>query len=494
VKKVNQLIPSDIILGGRDPRDITVTGITGDSRVVGPGTLFFAVRGSKSDGHDFVANALAQGAAAVVIDRPEVLEKFPQAILVTSSRRALAGAAALWRDVPSGAFSVVGITGTNGKTTTTYLLKQMWEALGKTTGIIGTVECHIGNRTVPSTLTTPDPIQLQSLFAEMREAHVTDAAIEVSSIALDQDRVWGTMFSVGLFTNLTQDHLDYHGDFENYYQAKLRFFSDYGVPVALFNGDSPWGRRMKAESHVERALTFALWDSQADYVATIRDLGKGGTRLYVRGPQGAVEFSTPLVGEHNVYNLLGAIAVCVELGTPIERVAKVAALATGAPGRLERVRVGNGGPYVYVDYAHTPDALENVLRCLTALRGEGGRGRIITVFGCGGDRDRSKRPQMAQAVAAQSDVIIATSDNPRTEDPDQILDDVEKGLPTPKSNYHRQRDRRSAIGMALRLASKEDIVLVAGKGHETYQIIGTEQFPFDDRVIIRDYYQSNQGR
>lgn len=488
MKSIEQLVPSSELQQTKVAVGTSLTAITDNSEKVTPGAVFFAVRGTRSDGHRFIPQALARGASAIVVEEASEFPLHPHTILVSSSRLALARAACRWYDEPTQRLHLVGVTGTNGKTTTTYLLKSLWSGLAITSGIIGTVEYQIGTKREPSRLTTPDALGLQSLFSQMVSAGVTHAAMEVSSIALDQFRVGGSQFEVALFTNLTQDHLDYHADFESYYQAKRRLFLDYPLRVGAVNLDDPWGRRLYQELPSGKRLGFSLSQQNSDFSVQDPVFSKAGTKAIVQTPAGIVPLFSPLIGKHNLYNTLGALTVAYALGQDLRVAAQALESAPGAPGRLERVMIGTQYPNIFVDYAHTEDALLNVLRALSELKGQQA-GRIFTVFGCGGDRDRSKRSHMAEVASSWSDVTIATSDNPRTEDPDRIVDDVEQGIRRDKTRYHRETNRREAIYWALAQAGPEDIVLVAGKGHETYQIIGHEQFPFDDREVIRDYYR-----
>jgi len=488
LKTLETLIyPPEILAQKGIAKGFPLSGITDDSRRLDRDVLFFAVRGTKSDGHAFVGEALSRGAVPVV-DRLDVFEELPVGVLVKSTHRALALGTSRWLGNPTLSLNVVGVTGTNGKTTTTFLLGQIWKAMGLVCGVVGTVECQIGDRRYPATHTTPSAAQLQGWFKEMADEKVSHAALEVTSIALDQERVTGTRFQVGLFTNLTQDHLDYHKDFENYYLAKLKLFREFELPYGIFNVDSDWGIRLKKESSANTKFSFSLLDPLADFFPRSAHFDRKGIHAICATPVGDIEVKSPLIGKHNLANALGTIAVIHALGQDVRRAAVILAESPGAPGRLERVAQGEGRANIFVDYAHTSDALKNVLNSLRELRGEA-PGRIITVFGCGGDRDRGKRPLMAKVASELSEVTIATSDNPRTEDPDLIIDQIEDGIDRTHTSYHREVNRRSAICYALSIAGPEDLVLIAGKGHETYQIIGTEQFPFDDRQVIRDYYR-----
>lgn len=466
-----------------------VSGITDNSKNVTPGALFFAIKGAKFDGHDLAPALLEQGAAYIVVERPDVFASLKRAILVRSTREAWACAAAASFGEPSKAFPVVGVTGTNGKTTTTYLLAQVWEKLGFRPGLVGTVECRIGDQRVASELTTPGAWELQGLFRQMKDAKVDYATMEVSSIALDQYRTAGTQFQVAIFTNLTQDHLDYHGDFETYWKAKQKFFLEYDLKYSVVNSDDPRAPELLALPLRGKVLRFSLKDPGAEFFASEVEFDRKSSRANLKTPAGNLKLAIPLIGHHNIYNALGVIASNYALGIPLDKVVEALREAPGAPGRLERVKTPEYAANVFVDYAHSPDALDNVLRALRRLRGEGA-GKIITVFGCGGDRDRGKRPKMARVVSELSDIVVVTSDNPRTEDPDQIVDEIFTGIPSGRKNVVREVNRREAIQKALELATADDLVLVAGKGHENYQIIGTEKFPFDDGEVVREYYSN----
>lgn len=487
MKRLREILTGVKEWGAVSP-ETAVTSLTTDSRDAGPGALFFAVRGHRADGHAFAESALQRGAAAVVVDRPDMARHLSRSILVGNSRLALALAAARWHESPSTRLSLVGVTGTNGKTTSTHLLHHVWRRLGLVPGLVGTVAYHIAEERRESRLTTPGPLELQALLAEMVSRGVTHAAMEVSSIALDQDRVAGTRFSVALFTNLTLDHLDYHGTLEAYFEAKRRLFRDLDPRAAVVNLDDAAGERLFRETSAPEKLGFSVSGKTADF--TIEEASFTADGLFARGrsPSGVFRIEAPLLGRHNLANCLGVVASCHALGIPARDAALALSDSKGAPGRLERVELGEGRPRVFVDYAHSPDALESVLGILTEIRNGQGRGRLITVFGCGGDRDRAKRPHMARAVSSWSDVTVATSDNPRTEDPEAILDELEAGIRRERTRYVRRASRREAINEALALASEDDIVLIAGKGHETYQIIGDRKLPFDDRAVVREYF------
>lgn len=487
MRKLSEILSPEKRLTARD-RDAEISDLASDSRGVKPGTLFFAIRGTEADGHDFVETAIANGAAAVVVERPEMAE-LPGAIVVASTRRTLAETAAAWFGHPSRKLSLVGVTGTNGKTTSTYLLWHAWKKLGLRAGLVGTVAYHIGERSRESRLTTPGPLELQELLAEMVEERVTHAAMEASSIALAQDRVAGTHFRVALFTNLTLDHLDYHGTLESYLEAKLRLFREMRPEWAVLNRDDAAFEKILAATTAENRLTYSLSSRDADIVVEEANFTADGIDAKLRGPEGTFRLAAPLLGRHNLANSLGAIATCLALGIKPSDAAAALSDCLGAPGRLERVDCGADRPRVFVDYAHSPDALENVLGILGEIRAKIGHGKLITVFGCGGDRDRTKRPYMARAVSSASDVTVVTSDNPRFEDPESILDEIEPGVLSDRTRYVRQVNRRAAIHEALSMASPDDIVLIAGKGHENYQIVGGQKLPFDDRAVVKDFYQ-----
>lgn len=464
--------------------DSLLQNITKDVSAAGPHSLFFAIRGSRHDGHDDVSAALERG-AFVVVERGE---GGPKTLVVSNSRRAWGEALSYWHDVPSKDLKLVGITGTNGKTTCTYLLEQAWRSLGKSTGLVGTVEYRVGAESFPAPLTTPDAETLQALFARMREAGVERAAMEVSSIALDQRRAAGSVFRTGIFTNFTPDHLDYHGTMDTYFEAKRLFFTELQPEIAILNHDDARVIGLRADIS-SKCFSFSTKNPSADFSALETQFSASGTAAEIQTPEGAIQLISPLLGEHNLSNSLAVLAALFADGVPPKQAAVALGAAAGAPGRMERVAGGEGRAHAFVDYAHTEDALVNVLKCLNTVR-EGTRARILTVFGCGGDRDRLKRPKMALAACQYSDCVVATSDNPRTEDPDAILDEVVLGIPAGFS-YHREPDRKKAIHWALSQARAGDLVLVAGKGHENYQILGHTKVPFDDRIVIREYYGEN---
>lgn len=479
------------VLERRGNLDLTVTSMTDDSRTVSKGSLFVAVKGERVDGHDFVENAKQAGAAAVVAQRSVETGSLPY-VRVSDSRKALGWLGSRFHGDPSARLTMVGITGTNGKTTTTYLCRALLEGIGRRVGLIGTVAYQIGSETIPASHTTPGALELQQLLAKMAESGLDTAVMEVSSHALALDRTDGCEYDVAVFTNLTQDHLDFHSDMEDYFKAKLRLFTElaHGHKTgkrAIINLDDPYGARVRA------ACPVPVWgyglSSQAELKAEGVRLSPNGTTFTAATPAGSFPVESRLVGEHNVYNLLGAIGVAVHAGATPTQVQEAVAGVTNVPGRFERVSAGQDFTVV-VDYAHTPDALVRLLTAAQAVKTH----RIITVFGCGGDRDRGKRPKMGRAAVEQSDVVVLTSDNPRTEDPMAILHEVEVGVREalqrrPHVAYRMIPDRREAIGSAISEARSGDMVLIAGKGHEDYQIIGTKKFHFDDREVAREAIQ-----
>ncbi len=484
LKVLHTLLRPDAVLATKAPAATPVRGIAQSLEGVKPGFLFFAIKGSKADGHVYAAEALTRGASAVVVEDRSVYDASDKTILVDSTRERLGEAVSRWFEEPSRSFELVGVTGTNGKTTSTFLLDEVWRAAGKKTGLIGTVEYRVGKLQYPAPLTTPDAPTLQELFAQMRDQEITHVAMEVSSIALHQSRVAGSYFEAALFTNLTPDHLDYHGSMENYQLAKQRLFRDYAPAISVFNWDDGATRALRAAAKSRVVFTFSTHSRDADFSADSIVLSPQGIRAIVHTPFGTKNFDTGLMGLHNLSNCLGVLGVEMAMGAKLDETLERLRLAVGAPGRLERVAAGGGRPAIFVDYAHTEDALRNVLASLRKVQTQG---KILTVFGCGGDRDRGKRPKMAAVAAELSDFTIATSDNPRTEDPEKILDEVQTGF-SAGAAWLREVDRRKAIGIVLERARPDDIVLIAGKGHETYQILGSTKVPFDDREVIRDYY------
>ena len=491
-----EALPDKTVLGTLPGR---VTGVAYDSRKVAAGELFVAIPGFKQDGRRFAADAVGRGAAAVVAEGGDPLpgSAIPR-IIVPSSREALARLADAYHDHPSRRLTVVAITGTNGKTTTSLLVEALLGAGGRPTGVIGTIQYQVGAQVESASQTTPEALELQSLLARMVRVGVGGAAMEVSSHALALSRVDGIEFDVAVFTNLTQDHLDFHRTLEAYRDAKARLFtllarSRKPYRAAVVNADDPAGAAMLAAAAADprvRPITFGL-HGEAELRPRRWESGLDGIRLEVVSARGPIEIVSPLVGEHNVMNLLGAIGVGLALDMEPRRIGETLSRVTTVPGRFERVEAGQ--PFlVVVDYAHTPDALERVLTTARKLVGPGGR--LGVVFGCGGDRDRSKRPIMGGIATRIGDHAWLTSDNPRTERPEAILAEVETGIPADAAGrYESMADRRRAIEAAVAWGRAGDVVVIAGKGHETYQIIGTESLDFDDREVARAALRTRGG-
>lgn len=458
---------------------VSVGGMSMDSRQVRPGDLYVCVPGFKVDGHDFASAAVASGAAALLVERFLPLE-VPQ-VQVSNVRQAMGLFASVVYDRPSERLELVGVTGTNGKTTITYLIEKIAVKNGKKAGLIGTLGSRINGREIPGERTTPEAIDVQQLLAEMVAEGVNLAVMEVSSHALDLGRVAGCEFAAGIFTNLTQDHLDYHKTMEEYLKAKSLLFSNLKgklqPKISVLNRDDPAFPEL-SQASAAPVVSYGI-ENPADYRAENVEVSTEGVRFQVRFRDQVqqIRYATP--GIFSVYNALAAFAWGVERGFDREKVAEALGEISGVPGRFESIRLGQ--PFqVVVDYAHTPDGLVNVVRTARSFT----KGKLITVFGCGGDRDRGKRPLMGEAASQWSDFIIVTSDNPRTEDPDQIIREILSGISG--VDYVALRDRREAIWSACRMAKAGDTILVAGKGHETYQIFGTEVQPFDDREVAAE--------
>jgi UDP-N-acetylmuramoyl-L-alanyl-D-glutamate--2,6-diaminopimelate ligase len=469
--------------------DAEVMDLTSDSRDVRPGWAFLALQGEKADGMSFVPQALAQGAVAVISSSGATTPELVAACtFLGDPRLRMAEMARRLHGTPDERLALIGVTGTNGKTTTTTLIRQLLRGAGIGCGLVGTVLNAAGSLEEEATRTTPESPAFYRWLGRSVAAGDAASAVEVSSHGLCLGRVHGALFKVGVFTNLTQDHLDYHGTLEAYFEAKVRL--KIQSDRFLVNVDDPYGRRLLEGG---RCWSYAI-DAEADYRATELVLGPTGTRFRLRGLQGDFSVDSPLLGRFNAYNLLAALAACAEAGFDLNRLLPAVAKVTGAPGRLERVDCGQ--PFgVMVDYAHTPDALEKLLTEGRRLLPPGGRLHVL--FGCGGDRDRTKRPLMAAAVAAGADVIWHTSDNPRTEDPELILDDAAPGIPVAirhdAARYHRDADRRKSVRLALLDCRPGDLLLLAGKGHEPYQEIHGVKHPYSDREAVEAALQSQAG-
>jgi UDP-N-acetylmuramoyl-L-alanyl-D-glutamate--2,6-diaminopimelate ligase len=466
-----------------------VTGVEYDSRRVRQGSLFVAFRGGTTDGNHYLPQAVAQGASAIVTDSASgfwsaTAYQDLAVIEVQQGRRALAAIAANFFAHPEARLKLSGVTGTNGKTTTAFLLEGMLRHQGRKTILAGTIEYHAAGRVFPAPHTTPESRDLLDLFREGVDGGATEAVMEVSSHALDQERIAGLAFDVAIFTNLTRDHLDYHRTMDHYFAAKRKLFES-SPRVAILNVDDPYGARLKAEFPGPLAYTYGL--KQGDFHADKLHMEPAGMRFTMVTPQGEVPLATRLTGKINVYNLLAASAAALARGLSLEEVAQGAASLDFVPGRFQSVDCGQDFAVV-VDYAHTDDALRNIIAVAREFVNKGG-GRVITLFGCGGDRDRSKRPLMGQAAGSGSDIVVLTSDNPRGEDPLAIIDQVLPGLRGTPATVIVEPDRRNAIGLAIAQAQPGDLVLLAGKGHEKTQTIGERVIPFDDVAIARQVLQ-----
>jgi UDP-N-acetylmuramoyl-L-alanyl-D-glutamate--2,6-diaminopimelate ligase len=467
------------------PTDAVVSAVTCDSRQVRAGALFVAIPGLHVDGWTCADEAIQRGAVGVVTEHHEPLQGGGACVLhVRDARRAAGLAAAAFHDHPSDHLDTIGITGTNGKTTVAYMIRAILDAAERTCGMLTTVMYQIGARTIPALRTTPEAPELHRMLSQMHAAGCRAAVMEVSSHALEQQRTAGVDFDVGVFTNLTRDHLDYHGSMESYFDAKKKLFAALGrgrkTATAVIGTDNTWGRRLAAIPWSDaRVLTTGL-EGSPDLGIEALVLTAKGSRFDVRTPWGGAEVRLPLMGRFNVRNALCAIAACGAIGVDVELAARALGGVARVPGRLERVPV-NAPFAIYVDYAHTDDALERVLETLREIT----TGRLVVVFGCGGDRDPSKRPAMGRAAAHGADRTVLTSDNPRREDPAAIIEAIRAGFkdaPAPAVVV----DRRAAIRHALDLAAPGDAVLIAGKGHETFQEFANTTVPFDDRQVVFD--------
>ena len=462
----------EAVLGSPDP--VEVRDLAYDARAVTPGAAFFAVRGASADGHDFAAEAVENGASVLVVERavePEV----PQ-LVVLDSRAAMATAADVFFCEPTRELEVAGVTGTNGKTTTAFLLHSVLDAAGRRPGLLGTVESRIGGEVRPVVRTTPEAIDLQRTFREMLDAGDRSVALEASSHASVLHRLDRVRFDALVFTNLTQDHLDFHGTMEEYFEAKRRLFTGAAPPPAAVNVGDSWGRKLAEElEHAARApiVTFGFAED-----AEVRPDGLALDGAGARFTAAGIEIETSLRGRFNVENVLGAVAAGILLDVDEDAIVAGVRALQGVPGRFEAV--DEGQPFtVLVDYAHTPDSLDNVLRAARDIA----RGRLVVVFGAGGDRDRGKRPLMGKIAADLADHVVVTSDNPRNEEPVAIIQDILQGA---GMDVEIDPDRRSAIARAIGLAEEGDVVVIAGKGHEQGQEVGTEKLPFDDRAVVRE--------
>jgi UDP-N-acetylmuramoyl-L-alanyl-D-glutamate--2,6-diaminopimelate ligase len=478
---------------------IDVGGISIDSRKVRKADLFVAIRGERSDGHEFLGQAARAGAAAALIEREIPSPPLPT-VRVASTSAALPKAAANFYGDPSARIAVAGVTGTNGKTTVTYLLESILSEAGHKTAVIGTINYRVGQEVLRTGLTTPFPHELQEVMAEAVSRGVTHLLMEVSSHSAAQGRIAGVRFQAGVFTNLSRDHLDFHGDMDSYFAAKARFFREYlpaggKRPGIAINGDDPYGARLSRE--FPDAMTYGFLPTRSVHPRSV-EMSFDGTRMSLRTPWGDLDLRTRLVGSYNASNVMAAVCASRLLGISGEAIRAGVERLPVIPGRMEKIP-HRGGVHIYVDYAHTPEGMDVVLSTLQGLGG----GRLITVFGCGGNRDRGKRPQMGRIAALRSDVVVVTSDNPRNEEPVAIISDILPGLRS--EGFLEARgdvawddgyfvvipDRKAAIRHALSIARPGDTVAIAGKGHENVQIIGDRSLPFDDREIVRGMLASD---
>jgi UDP-N-acetylmuramoyl-L-alanyl-D-glutamate--2,6-diaminopimelate ligase len=479
LKRLVELLPTATVEGALDRE---VTGIAYDSRRITPGMLFVAIPGQHADGHAFISNAIERGASAIICERNGISHPRTTKVKVPDVREALARSAAAFYGNPSAGMKVIGVTGTNGKTTVTFMVKAMLEGAGIKTGLLGTVQYEIGDRVIPAQRTTPESLEVQQMMAQMAKAECQACVMEVSSHALEQKRVLGVDFDVGIFTNLTRDHLDYHGTMERYFAAKEKLFKSLAhsrkKSAAVINIDDSFGARLAGKNRIEFTYGFA----SARLRATQLQLGKDGSRFVVDMPERKFPIRLPLIGRHNVYNALAAIGAGLALDVPLLRIQAALDAMEPVPGRLEGIATGQ--PFgVYVDYAHTDDALKNVLQSLREIT----TGRVLVAFGCGGNRDSGKRAKMGHIAAEMADYTCITSDNPRKESPGKIAQQIEQGYRSVKQDgYTVELDRKRAIRHIIGMAKEGDSVLIAGKGHEAYQEFEDTVVPFDDRQHARE--------
>lgn len=487
---LRELLNNVEIINFKGDDELEVSGVSFDSNKVKENFLFVALKGENTDGHNYIDSAVKNGAKALIVEKTQDLDTENVSVAeVKDSRSALALVAANFFNHPTDDLTLVGITGTNGKTTITYLLESIWNEEKKKSGIIGTIDYRYGENIKQSSMTTPESLDLMGMFREMKDSGVETVAMEVSSHAIDKDRVAKCEFDVAVFTNLTQDHLDYHQSMENYYEVKKRLFTEFLVDskkknkFSVVNIDDPYGARL-AQEISGNVISYSINNMSAGVYAKNAEITDAGIKATINTAKGEVNINSTFFGEHNLSNILAVVATASRLGSSNNSIEQGINNLSAVPGRLEIVP-NSLGFNVLVDYAHTPDALKNVLLATKPLT----KGSLILVFGCGGDRDNAKRPLMGKIGIELSDVLIVTSDNPRTEDPEIILDHIEEGIKESglvDKAYYRIADRTQAINQAIRAAKKNDTVLIAGKGHEDYQIIGTTKYPFDDREIAKE--------
>ena len=512
MKTVRHLIEGLEIAGATGDLDVPVSGVCYDSRQAVKGSLFVCIPGTHVDGHDFIDDAVSRGAVAIVGQTGMPAGLSTGFVRVRDPRAALAAIAANYYDHPAAGLDLIGITGTNGKTTTSLLIESILRCNGSNPGVLGTLAYRWGGHEIPSPMTTPESLDLQRIFSGMLRDGVTHVVMEVSSHALALGRITGCTFRTGVFTNLSQDHLDFHATMEGYFAAKKLLFSSYLDPhlsSAVINEDDDYGKRIVENG--TRAAKIIRYSCRVSSGAARIESGANsvlvkevrfspaGISAKVQTPLGVIRVDSPLMGRLNLYNIVAAVSAAVSLDIAPGAVEEGIRALSHVDGRLERAAIPERcGFQVIVDYAHTPDAMEKALACLREMT----ENRLIAVFGCGGDRDRGKRPIMGRVGAERADVVIITSDNPRTERPEDILDEIEEGVkgtgifalgpgegPSASRGYIREGDRRKAIELALALAGPGDIVFIGGKGHETYQIVGTRRYSFDDRLVVKEYFE-----
>lgn len=458
--------------------DCEISSIEYDSRRVTPGALFAALPGLHDDGAAYAEEAVQRGAVAVLSQNPCAFGDHFPCVQVANARFALARIAGAFYGHPAARLCAVGITGTNGKTTVSFMLREIFKAAGRRPGLIGTVRYEIGERVLPAARTTPESPDIHSMMAQMDRSGCDSVMMEVSSHALDQHRVEGIPFQVGVFTNLTQDHLDYHGTLEEYFEVKCRLFSQIRQ-TAVINRDDPWGFRLLSECRFDAGRISYGFEAGADVQGFDAESDANGSRMRVASPWGGAEISLQLIGRFNLYNALAAFAAAASLGIPVETIRDALAGMKNVPGRMEFA--GNRKKRVFVDYAHTDDALRNVLKALREIT----PGRLVVVFGCGGNRDTGKRRLMGEAASGLADYTVITNDNPRNEIPEKIAADIAAGFDSERK-YEICLDRAAAIARGVELIGKNDVLLVAGKGHETYQEFAGTIVPFDDCETVRE--------
>ena len=469
----------EIIESSIDPSQ-EITGISYDSRKTEPGNIFVAIKGTREDGHRFIDNAIRKGAVCIVLESKDFIKDGISFIRVKDTRKALSKLSKNYFSPPLNDMNIIGITGTNGKTTTSYLIESILRSSGRNVGVIGTISYRFSGKTIKADMTTPESLELMKLLRDMADEGIKDVVMEVSSHSLSQERARDCPFKIAVFTNITRDHLDYHGSIKSYFDAKKRLFLEYDPEFCVINRDDTFGRKLIKEIKGRNLITYGLKD--ADIVAKDIEIDKEGIKAEILLPnRESVKLRSRLIGKFNLYNILASISTCYLLEIEKDFIEEGISNFGGVPGRMELIKNG-GSPYVIIDYAHTPDALLNVIRTIKDIF----PGRLITVFGCGGERDKGKREIMGRIAGSLSDFVIITSDNPRSEDPYSIMKQIEKGLESVSSNYLLEIDRKEAIRKAIKIAGKEDVILVAGKGHEDYQIIGNKRIPFEDRSVVKE--------